>query len=264
MKIIIGCCICFCAVATALAQNAVTMLSNLGQSGNASQSFGSSFGTHMSAAVSFRTDNTPGLLTSVSLKMYGGFHPSGGLASCDVSLFNDSGGEPGSHLATLSGNSFPLNAGNYTYTNTSPVTLSSNTTYWVVASSPGSVNNAYYTLGLVTITNTDADSVWSLGANKGRIGSDPWFSSGLFGHMAVAAVPLPPRIFIAAAMGVQTNHVILTYPVPAFPFELQQNSDLVPTGWTGPTNAVAITNNQSIVVTIPIVGQKMFFRLNRP
>ncbi len=254
--------ICLGAVMVAPAQEAVTMVSNLGQTANASQSFGSAFGTHLSVAGSFRTGNTPGWLSAISLKFFGASHPNGGLTFCDVAFYSDAGGHPGGGLATLSGPQFPLSPGTYTYTNSAPLLLSSNATYWVVASSPNSFNDASYYFALVPTTNTDAGSFWTMGEHQYKIGSDSWAVGPGYCQMSVAVLPQPPSLSVSRGTGAQGNHIVLAYSTPDVPFTLQQNPDLAPANWTSVTNSVAVTNNSLITVTVPAIEGRMFFRLH--
>jgi len=136
-------CLIFCAAAAALAEKTVTMVSNLGQQANATQGFGN---VSNMVAGAFITDNTAGSLATISIPFYGAFRSIGVLGPVKVSVHGNSGGIPGSNLVTVSDTVFPTNIATYTFTNTSPLMFSTNTTYWVVLSSPGSVSNAAYTV----------------------------------------------------------------------------------------------------------------------
>jgi hypothetical protein len=240
----------------------VTIVSNLGQSANSSQSFGSAFNTNMIVAGPFTTDNTPGALSTISIHLYGSSHPFGGLGPAVISLYSDSAGLPGSSLAILSGNPFPTNVGVYTFTNTTPLTLGPNTTYWVVASSPSSISNATYSFGLVPVSTLDAGSFWTLGLEKYKIGNDNWGPDSFYPQMNVVVTPLAPPMAISLAAGGVLNTVTVNYPTPDYPFDLKQNSDLVPTGWVNATGDKTTVQSNRTFVRFPFSGSKMFFRLD--
>ena len=259
VKAVVVCWLIFCAE-TALAQKTETMVSNLGQIANSAQSFGSAFNTNMSVAGAFLTDNTPGLLSTISVKLFGDSHPFGGLGACNISLYSDSGGQPGGSLATLSGNNYPTNVGSYTFTNTSPLALLPNTTYWVVASSPDSVSNAVYSFGLAANNATDAGSFWTIGVHKYKIGNESWFTGPGYAQISVAVTPQAPALSISRTAAAGSRPIDVTFPTPDFPFTLKQNSALT-TNWVNATGAVILQSNQMTIVSVPISGQRMFFRL---
>jgi hypothetical protein len=235
----------------ATAQTAYTPISNV------TQPFVSAVGVFLNeeGAVSFITGSTPNFLVSVSVFL--GLPGDGSFA---LFLYNDAAGSPGSSLATLSGNSYPASDAVSTFTNSSPLLLAADTTYWIVASSPGSVGMFYNWLW-TSSTNLDAGSIWQLDASKyGSSGNWNALSGGqLQFSVTVAPAELPAISIFQPA--------VLTYPaLPGVPLVLQQSSALPGTNWVTATNAIqlATVNTNQAVFIVPSSGQQMFFRLGVP
>lgn len=247
---------------TISAADTVTIVSNLGKPANAAQSFGDSSGTDMRVAGSFQTDDTPGALVSVSIHLYGSYHPFGGLNPTVVTVNSDNAGQPSDVLATLSGVDFPTNVAVYTFTNTTSLTLAPNTAYWVVLSSSGAFTNATYSLGLVASSSLDAGSFWTMGLEKYRIGNGSWFANSGYAQMSVKVTPVAPPLSIAikATSGVRPLEV--SYPTPDYAFDLKQNSDLMTGGWVNASGGVMTTQSNRTFVTFPFATSNMFFRLD--
>ena len=247
---------------TISAAGTVTIVSNLGQSATAAQSFGSAFDTNMNVAGSFTTDNTPGALVSISLHLYGSYHPFGGLGPAVISVNSDTGGQPGNLLATLSGVDYPTNVAVYTFTNTTSLALEPNTTYWVVAASPGSLSNASYSLGLVSSSALDAASFWTLGLERYKIGNESWFANSYYAQMSVRVNPLAPQLSIFSDPSNGVRPIEVSYPTPDYAFDLNQNSALTPGGWIKASGGIMTVQSNRTIVDLPISGAKMFFRLD--
>jgi len=235
----------------AAAQTVYTPISNL------NQPYVGAVGLFLTevGAVSFTTGSTPNLLVSVSL--YLGLPGDGPFV---LSLYNDAGGSPGSSLTTLSGKSFPATDAFDAFTNASPLLLSANTTYWIVASSPGSDPSMFYNWLYTSSSSLDAGSIWPLGVSKYSFGSG-WSALGanLLFSVTVASPNLP-------ALSIY-QPVVLTYAaVPGLPLTLQQSSVLPGTNWVTATNAIQIAtvNTNQAVFMVPPSGGQLFFRLNVP
>jgi hypothetical protein len=82
------------------------------------------------------------LLSNVILSML----DSTGVGDFTVYIYDDNAGEPGSPLATLAGDTSPNAAGLYTYTPTSPLPLSADTDYYVVATVIGGTDTYKWTI----------------------------------------------------------------------------------------------------------------------
>ena len=91
---------------------------------------------------------------------------SGSPAAIRVEIYSQSGSNPGSSVATLSG-SDPDTAGDYTYTcSGSGCDLSASTTYYLVMSAPGSPTDATYSWSSTQSdgqTNAPSNAGWSIG-----------------------------------------------------------------------------------------------------
>lgn len=265
MRRALGLWLAFFTATVSWAEAPVIAVSNLtGGVGTGYGGFGSAFGTAESQAVSFITGNTPASLSTISIQ----FDPYYAVSLSDlgpvvVSLYNNSDDVPGASLATLTGNQYPTNTAIYTFTNTTPLTLSTNTPYWIVISSPTSINGALYYWGMVGGTTTNAGSVWSIGPNSAtRVGVNSWNTlAGLYAQFSLAVVPQVPQIKISSSA--QTN-AVLSYFNSEFPFVLQQNDDLTTSNWVNvpDVEAETILSNQTSIVTAPFSGQHMFYRLS--
>ncbi|HEY1718880.1 MAG TPA: choice-of-anchor R domain-containing protein [Verrucomicrobiae bacterium] len=262
MKTVASFCIFLCTAMTMLAQTNYIAISNLNQSEDNSAGAGGSG----QVAVSFTTDTTTNFLLSVSVSLGKFFAPEGtSIGPINLSLYSDAAGSPGGYLATLSGNSYPTNAGIYTYTGL--YLLTSNTTYWLVASSPetrGGVGDAFYPWIATYSTSLDSGSTWALGKSKeGYNGGWTILNDGanLYLEFSVTVTPVvthlsPPLLSIF-------QPIVLNYTNYGTPFVLQQNSDLATTNWVNVTNAIlsGIISNQVVFIVSP-TGQQMFYRLN--
>jgi hypothetical protein len=251
MRVISILCPLFCALA-AQAQTNFIPVSNLNQP---TAEHNGVWNTE-SLAAPFTTGNTAASLSVVSVSLASA-NGSGG--HFNLSLYSDAGGSPGSSLAALSGNDSPTSAGTYTYTNTSPLVLSADTTYWIVASSPDATGATAFQWNLTFSAALDAGSMWTTGGGKYNSGGG-WNSSGggVYQQFSVTvANPVPPALAIF-------QPVALTFPATGFPFVLQQNSDLATTNWVNATNAIQIAsvNTNQIVFLVPPNGGQMFYRLN--
>ena len=231
------------------AQAVDTPISNLGQPNYSSMPVAASF----EQAASFTTGSTSTYLVNVSVRLMT-------LANSTpfiLTLCSNLGGSPGGTLATLSGNSYPTTLGNYSYSNSTPVVLSANTTYWLVASCPGLPPNFYVWYDDDT-TNLDPGSVWTLGASESY--SDSWsVISGVYFQFSVTVsnINLPALSLF--------QPVVLTYQAPSgVPFILQQSPTLPGNNWVTATNAIqmATVNTNQAVFIVPPSGQQMFFRLS--
>ncbi len=249
-------CAFICATTTMLAQATFLPFSNLGQP------FGEAVGvwSGLSHAASFTTGNAASSLFSVSISMDPANHMGGSFQSFNLSLWSDVSGSPGTNLAMLSGNNYPIYTGIYAYTNTSPLVLSANTTYWIVASSPDSLNGNAYEWILTFSPATDPGAFWTMGVSKYNQGSG-WYSIGDSDFLQFSVTvtnPQPPAVSIS-------RPIVLTFPTDGFSFVLQQNSNLTTTNWINVTNATlsGIISNQNVFI-VPPNGQQMFYRLGVP
>ncbi len=113
-------------VTTAFADSTIT--SNISQP---TDGFSNNVGPTQWVAMGFTTDNTEYLLTSVELLM--NTTTSNGSGGFTLAIHDNNGGEPGTLIETLVGDTDPVTTGIYTYTS-SGVSLDANTKYHIVAS----------------------------------------------------------------------------------------------------------------------------------
>lgn len=255
MRTVLAFCVFSCAASAVLAQTNFVPLSNLHQSYYGVIEL---FNTQ-ALGIPFTTGSTKTGLISVSVPV--AFGPvQDGPDTFGVFIFSDSGGLPGSNLASLSGNSFPTNTGTYTYTNTSGLVLSENTTYWIIASSLGpdeGGEDGYY-LPSVTNSAVDTGSIWKMGTGAGGCIGCSWSTiPNAYFQFSLTVTPIgSPTISIS-------QPIVLTYPTPEFPFVLQQNTNLAATtNWTVVTNAIlsGVISNQTVYI-LPPSAQSLFYRL---
>ena len=238
----------------AAAQGVYTPISNLNQP--YAQDYSVSVFQNSPGAVSFTTGNTPNFFVSASINL--GLPGDGPLA---LSLYNDAAGAPGISLAALSGDSDPAGDAVVTFTNSSPLMLSANTTYWIVASS-SSDEGIFYNWLVTSSTSLDSGSIWPLGASKYSSGggwSSPPGGYQLQFSLTVASTNLPAISIFPS--------VVLTYRAfPGLPLVLQQSSVLPGTSWVTVTNAIqtANVNTNQVFFIVPTSSQQMFFRLSVP
>ena len=114
-----------------------------------------------------------------------------------VSLYNNSGGVPGTSLAPLSG-SDPTSSGTCTYT-ASGVTLAPSTTYWILVSS-GLMQFGFpvFLAGVSQTTNYVSSGGWGLSAPMYSTDSATWQSAPYnAAQVAIrATVPEPPMCMV--------------------------------------------------------------------
>lgn len=184
----------------------VVSLSNLANTPStslgASYDMDSLFGAEI--AQGFTTGSSSATLTSVTLSMGPAGTSGGGFT---VALYDDSGGTPGTPMATLSGNSDPATPNLYTYT-ASGTLLSANTPYWIVASVPSSGatrNYQWINTGDSSVTSQPGWTLGSAAANFSLNGSsiNGWSVQSSFQQLSISVVPEP------AATGVIMGGVTL-------------------------------------------------------
>jgi alpha-tubulin suppressor-like RCC1 family protein len=102
-------------------------------------------------------------------------------------------------------------------------------------------------------------SLWAMGYNQyGQLGD------GTDGTAPYFATDLPEPIILSLQIKLSGTNVILNWPAAATGYGLQSTAGLTsPVSWTAVTNVPAVSNLQSIV-TMPIAGGSLFYRLARP
>lgn len=113
-----------------------------------------------------------------------------------VKLFSDNAGAPGTALATL-GSAVDVGSGYYKFSPTSTLTLSSNTTYWWVASLTAATSTSFR-MPVTYSVNETSDYGWTIGSRLAQStnGGTSWNVAGIdlvnqFSVSAVSAVPEP-------------------------------------------------------------------------
>lgn len=223
---------------------------------NLNQSTGSAAGisTYSPKAASFTTGNSTFGLSSVDVLM-NGFIVGAPTPTQPLlfSLFSNSNGYPDHHIATLSGNDYPTNQQIYTYTATA-LTLSSNTTYWIVASTSG---GTAYGWCLNTSGTVDSGSIWTSGGMVCDYGSGWRYESGYYPQFSVTVTTNLPPLSIA-------QPIVLSYQPNGYPCVLQQCTSLTTTNWVTASNAIPFTcigTNLSGFI-VPPSSPQMFFRMH--
>ncbi len=184
MAVVIG---LFCAQ-TVVAQTAV---SNLGQLTNSWAGIGNraSDGANFARAVSFTTGGTAVDFTGAILLLT--VTPSLSQPTGLTVTLNSGFGTGGSTgvLATLTGESAPapLSPTTFSYTSTSPITLSPNSTYWLQVAAPGTPSDTMFSWTTTAVDNNAVDvgglAGWTIGLNYfiTNNGGGLWTSSSFGG-----------------------------------------------------------------------------------
>jgi hypothetical protein len=164
---------------------AVTQVSNLGNTVAGPQFINFDFWS----GTSFETDSSSPdfTLDSVQMLMGDANDLSGNFFAA---IYTDVSGLPGTLVATLTGNTSPNTAGNYTYTPTGIVNLTADTTYWFVTGvSTGDGNYTWdYTTNAPTVQSWTIPNDYVFTINQGT----NWVNGGVNPEMiAVAATPVP-------------------------------------------------------------------------
>lgn len=203
-------------------------------------------------ATSFITGNSPCAFYGASVPL-SPHVANEALGPFYLSLCDDANGSPGNILRILEGDSFPATFAVYTYTNSAPLELATNTTYWLVGSSPESVSSAYFWYEAAN-ENTDPGSIWAMGKTRYGIDSD-WFSNSFFPMFSITVIPQPPLLSIS-----DTVPITVSFSINEFPFTLEQNTNLLTSDWI----AVANTNivNDQVILTVQPTAPAMFYRVN--
>ena len=107
----------------------------------------------------------------------------------------------------------------------------------------------HFDSGLVPVSISFPDIKVSIAMNR-QVCYDEAFN--------VNASPVPvPQVHLGFA---STNRIVLSWPLAAAPFILQESSDLTTANWTMVTNAPTVIGEQNQVVLTPSPGNK-FYRL---
>jgi hypothetical protein len=156
-------------------------------------------------AQSFTTGDEAFTLDSVALSL----EPSSGTGGFTVSLYDDSGNQPGTLLATLAGNDSPgaglEGPGGSLYTYTGSLDLSLDTTYWVVADVSADYAGNIYGWDVGNAGTTVGSTV---GAGYSSDGSASWGLDNSSSYLmqvtagpTIAATPEPSTVALAATGG---------------------------------------------------------------
>ncbi len=190
---------------------AVVQISNLSQSQADAQSI--QYGAW--ASSSFTTDNQAYDLDTVRLNMDSALNTDGFFTVYLYSHDTADGGKPGSLISngTLTGTTNPSGDQGYNYTPSSAVTLSSNTTYWVVAAVSNSGGGIYKWDYTVSTSETgNGFGSWSIG-DVLRTSSDQGSSWNAavsnIGQFSIAADPIPEPAATACLTGIAVLAIAL-------------------------------------------------------
>lgn len=236
----------------AFAQTAFTPLSNLGQPS------GGNYATINPSAgliVSFTTGDFACGLAAVHLTFDPALGESGNGVS--VAVWSDTNGLPASLLATLSGPLFPYNGGTFEYDSSPPLTLATNTAYWLYVSTSDPIG---YRWSVSATTNVDAGSIWTLGTSApGTPGNWQRFGYYYPQFSVVVTNVIPPPVSIAA---IPAPTIFLRFEDPGLPYVIQQSTNMAQGVWTGVSNILwsATISNEATFILHPAPAQT-FYRL---
>ena len=168
------------------AQTVTTFISNTGQTTN--------YGSASVRATAFTTGTGTYTLSSVGIVVA----TQAGSPTPAVKIYGDSGGNPGTLLATMTNPGTITEGAVNVFTAPANTTLSASTTYWVVTSNSAATDGQGFTVGLTDRTlDTGTAPGWSLGnaSLKDDIAATSWTASRF-----------PLRFEIRGTSGTTTNN----------------------------------------------------------
>lgn len=140
--------------------------------------------TNVFWANAFTTDSTDRYLQEVKVSLA---LPGNSSSDLQVELWNDSSSLPGNAVVSLSTGSNPTTSGIFTYTPDAPLTLSANTTYWVVLSVAGGAGEYNWNSTL----SSAQTGVGTIGEVATYLGGWSALGASDKGLLAVSGVPVP-------------------------------------------------------------------------
>ena len=200
----------------AAAQTATTFISNTGQTSN-----------HYSQevrATAFTTGTVTYTLSSVGI-----FIPSSLVVGTPaVKFYGDTGGTPGTLLATMTNPGTFADNAVHTFTAPANTTLSASTTYWVVTSNSAKLGGTGFRVGVVGNTTLDSGAAagWSIGAArlKNYIAAPSWNHSTRRIRFEIRGTN-PPTVATAIPDQSATAGTAFSYVFPANTFSDADTSD---------------------------------------
>ncbi len=200
----------------AAAQTATTFISNTGQTSN-----------HYSQevrATAFTTGTVTYTLSSVGI-----FIPSSLVVGTPaVKIYGDTGGTPGTLLATMTNPGTFADNAVHTFTAPANTTLSASTTYWVVTSNSAALGGTGFRVGVVGNTTLDSGAAagWSIGAArlKNYIAAPSWNHSTRRIRFEIRGTN-PPTVATAIPDQSATAGTAFSYVFPANTFSDADTSD---------------------------------------
>ena len=193
-----------------------TFISNTGQTSN-----------HYSQevrATAFTTGTVTYTLSSVGI-----FIPSSLVVGTPaVKIYGDSGGTPGTLLATMTNPGTFADNAVHTFTAPANTTLSASTTYWVVTSNSAALGGTGFRVGVVPFTTLDSGAAagWSIGAArlKNYIAAPSWNHSTRRIRFEIRGTN-PPTVATAIPDQSATAGTAFSYVFPANTFSDADTSD---------------------------------------
>ena len=193
-----------------------TFISNTGQTSN-----------HYSQevrATAFTTGTVTYTLSSVGI-----FIPSSLVVGTPaVKIYGDTGGTPGTLLATMTNPGTFADNAVHTFTAPANTTLSASTTYWVVTSNSAALGGTGFRVGVVPFTTLDSGAAagWSIGAArlKNYIAAPSWNHSTRRIRFEIRGTN-PPTVATAIPDQSATAGTAFSYVFPANTFSDADTSD---------------------------------------
>jgi len=114
---------------------------------------------------------------------------------------------------------------------------------------------------------TSTGGVFAVSGTIGQPDAGPTLNGGSYsvvgGFWNVLAAVQPPGAPLLAINFTATNSVVVSWPSPSIGFVLQQNTDLNPTNWVGPSETLNDNGTRKfIIVNLPTSNR--FYRLFKP
>ena len=202
----------------AAAQTVTTFISNTGQTSTTASS--------LVQATEFTTGTGTYTLTLSSVGIFIPFSVLVGTPA--VKIYGDTGGTPGTLLATMTNPGTFADNAVHTFTAPANTTLSASTTYWLVTSNSAATDGTGFRVGVVGNTTLDSGAAagWSIGAArlKSDIADASWTPSSRRIRFAIRGTN-PPTVATAIPDQSATAGTAFSYVFPANTFSDADTGD---------------------------------------
>ena len=229
------------------AQTVTTFISNTGQT--------SDFASNSVQAVAFTTGTGTYTLSSVGIVV----GTQGGSSTPAVKIYGDTGGNPGTLLATMTNPGTLQESAVNSFTAPANTTLSASTTYWLVTSNSAATNGEGFQVGLTNKTLDSGTAVgWSLGNARSKmdIAATSWTASNFPLRFAIRGTSgtttnNPPTVANAIPDQSATAGTAFSYAFPDTTFSDADTGDTLSYTATKADGTVSDTFDITVIISVP-------------